>query len=89
MVAVFHQILLLQFEILITHDRPVRVCEGDVELEEILDRPHRGTAHQLLKLPRNEVAVGGIMIGHYKRGEEHGHDGHERKPLEGMYTMHE
>ncbi len=50
---------------------------------------HPGTAHQLLNLPRNKIAIGGIMLGHHKRGEEHEHDGHRRKTLEGMFTLHE
>jgi nitroreductase len=49
----------------------------------------RGNVHELLKLPRYEIVVGGLMLGHFKRGEEKGHDGHERKSLDEMYTMHE
>lgn len=50
---------------------------------------HHGTAHDILKLPRHEVVVGGIMIGHYRTGEEEGTDGHQRNPIEDMYTFHE
>ncbi len=50
---------------------------------------YRCNAHEILELPMHEIVVGGLMLGHYKRGEEHGHDGHERDPLDGMYTFHE
>lgn len=50
---------------------------------------HHGTAHEILELPRHEIVVGGIMLGHYKKGEEEPSDGHERKPLGEMYTFHE
>jgi len=50
---------------------------------------HHGTAHEILKLPHHEIVVGGLMLGHYKRGEEHGIDGHQRNALEEMYTLHE
>jgi nitroreductase len=49
---------------------------------------HHGKTHELLALPPHEVVVGGMMLGHYKRGEERGHDGHQRRPLKEMYTMH-
>lgn len=50
---------------------------------------YRGNVHELLGLPRHEIVVGGLMLGHYKRGEEKGIDGHQRKPIEDMYTFHE
>jgi nitroreductase len=50
---------------------------------------HHGKAHQLLKLPRHEIIVGGVMIGVYRKGEERGSNGRQRHALESMYTMHE
>ncbi|MDO8648866.1 MAG: nitroreductase family protein [Candidatus Peregrinibacteria bacterium] len=50
---------------------------------------HHGTAYEILKLPRHETVVGGLMLGHFKRGEEQNSNGHERNPLEEMYTFHE
>ncbi len=50
---------------------------------------YRGNAHEVLGLPLHEIVVGGLMLGHYKRGEEKGNNGHERKPLDEMYTFHE
>ena len=50
---------------------------------------YRGNVHELLGLPMHEIVVGGLMLGHYKRGEEQGHNGHQRKPLDGMYTFHD
>lgn len=50
---------------------------------------HHGPVHELLKLPRHEVIVNGIMVGHYKPGEEHSNDGRQRKDLDEIYTFHE
>lgn len=50
---------------------------------------HHGVAHEILGLPRYETVVGGLMLGHYKPGEEQGNDGHQRKPLREIYTFHE
>lgn len=50
---------------------------------------HHGDVHEILHLQKTEMVVGGIMIGHYKRGEEQSSDGHQRNPLRQMYTMHE
>lgn len=49
---------------------------------------HHGSAHEILDLPRHEIIVGGIMLGHYKKGEENPSNG-QRRPLEEMYTFHE
>jgi len=49
----------------------------------------RGNVHELLKLPMYEIVIGGLMLGHYKKGEEKGHNGHERKPLDDMCTFHD
>lgn len=49
----------------------------------------RGNVHDLLNLPHHEIIIGGLMLGHFKRGEEQGWNGHERKPMEEMYTFHE
>lgn len=50
---------------------------------------HRGPAHEILNLPRHQVVIGGVMIGHYKKGEEKPGAGHERKPLKDMYKFYE
>lgn len=50
---------------------------------------HHGKAHQVLDLPRHKVVVGGIMIGHYKKGEEQPSDGMQRHALSEMYTFYE
>lgn len=48
----------------------------------------RGKSHELLGLPRNEIVVIGMMLGHYKPGDEYA-DAHSRKPFEGTYTFHD
>jgi nitroreductase len=50
---------------------------------------HHGPVHSLLKLPRHHQVVGGVMIGHYRRGEEKPSDGRQRKALEEICTFHE
>ena len=50
---------------------------------------HHGIAHEILGLQRHVTVVGGLMIGHYKPGEEEGHDGRQRKPLVDIYTFHD
>lgn len=50
---------------------------------------HHGKAHELLGLPRHEIIVGGMMIGHYRANEDTPSDGHQRRPLEAMYTVHD
>lgn len=50
---------------------------------------HHGGAHDVLKLSPHEAVVGGIMVGHFKKGEEKASGGRQRKPLEEMYTLHE
>jgi nitroreductase len=50
---------------------------------------HHGAAHEILKLPRHEIVVGGVMIGHYRAGEEKAGKEHERKPLANVHTFHE
>ncbi len=50
---------------------------------------YRGDVHDILKLPHGEHVVGGIMLGHFRKGEEHGHDGHDRKPIADICTFHE
>jgi nitroreductase len=43
---------------------------------------HHGPAHNLLKLKDHTVVVGGLMLGHYKEGEEEASGEHERRPLD-------
>ena len=50
---------------------------------------HHGLTHELLGLPREEAIVGGVMLGHYRRGEEQSSNGRQRNPLQEMYTMYE
>jgi nitroreductase len=50
---------------------------------------HHGPAHQILNLQKHEIIVGGLMLGHFKSGEEKASGGHDRKPLEDIYTIHE
>ncbi len=50
---------------------------------------HRGEALEILNLPDEETVVGGLMIGHYRMGEEEPGSGHRRKPLKEMVTIHE
>lgn len=50
---------------------------------------YRGNVHEILKLPPHEIVVGGIMLGHYKKGEDKSANGQERGPMEEIYTMHE
>lgn len=48
-----------------------------------------GYVAEHLKIPMHEVIVGGIMLGHFRKGEETASEKHERKPLEAIYTLHE
>lgn len=49
---------------------------------------HHGKAAEVLQLPRHERVIGGILLGHFKAGEEDA-DGHQgRKVLQGMMTVH-
>lgn len=50
---------------------------------------HHGAVNDQLKLPAGHRIMGGIMLGHYKKGEETAGDGHERKPIKEIYTIHE
>jgi nitroreductase len=50
---------------------------------------HHGAPHELLKLPMSHVIVGGLMVGHLKKGEETPGSGHDRKPIKEIYTIHE
>lgn len=49
----------------------------------------RGNVHELLHLPHHEIVIGGLMLGHYKKGEEANSNGRQRKSLEDIYTFHE
>ncbi|TSC59989.1 MAG: nitroreductase [Candidatus Peregrinibacteria bacterium Greene0416_62] len=48
---------------------------------------HHGKPHEVLGLPHEEVVIGGMMLGHPKRGEASAQK--ERKPLGEIYTFHE
>lgn len=49
---------------------------------------HHGAVHEALALPRSIAVMGGVMLGHYKAGEESNSNGHDRKPLERIHTFH-
>ena len=48
---------------------------------------HHGTAYDILALPRHETVVGGLMLGHYRKGEDQSSNGRQRNPLQTMYTI--
>jgi nitroreductase len=50
---------------------------------------HHGAVHELLQLPMHERIIGGIMLGHFKKGQEKGDDGHKRNALSEIYTIHD
>jgi nitroreductase len=50
---------------------------------------YHGKPHELLQLPRHETIVGGVMLGHFKKGEEKPSGEHQRHPLKDLYTFHE
>ncbi len=50
---------------------------------------HHGQAHEILQLPRSQKVIAGLMIGHYKKGEEMPGAGHDRKALKDMYKFYE
>ncbi len=50
---------------------------------------HKGPAHEALGLHKDEIVIGGIMIGHFRRGEEGGHGLHNRHALKDTYKFYE
>ncbi len=50
---------------------------------------HHGPAHDALKLKDHQIVVGGLMLGHMKKGDEEASREHQRKPMESMVTYHE
>src|SRR3989338_2085691 len=48
---------------------------------------HHGQVHEVLKLPREQTVVGGMMLGHFKPGEEKSDEHIERKPLKSLVTF--
>ncbi len=50
---------------------------------------HHGAAFEALGLPARETVVGGIMLGRYRKGEKQPSDGHQRKALRDIVTMHD
>lgn len=48
---------------------------------------HHGKPHEVLGLPHEEVVIGGLMLGHVKKGEKLAPA--ERRPLKEMVTFHE
>ncbi len=50
---------------------------------------HQGIVHEVLRLPPTEVVIGGILLGHWKRGEEQASNGHQRRPVREQVVFHE
>lgn len=50
---------------------------------------HHGPAHDALKLKDHQVIVGGLMLGHLKKGDEDASHEHDRHPLSSMVTYEE
>lgn len=47
---------------------------------------HHGPAHDALNLKDHHIVVGGLMLGHIKKGDEEASHEHQRKPLASMVT---
>ena len=50
---------------------------------------HHGIVHEQLKLPLNHSVIGGVMLGHYKTGEEKSAEHSDRKSLDTLVTWYE
>lgn len=50
---------------------------------------HHGPVHNILKLADHHVVVGGLMLGHLKKGEEGSNNEHVRVPLSDVVTYHD
>ncbi len=50
---------------------------------------HHGPAHDALKLKDHQMVIGGLMLGHMKKGDEEASREHQRSPMEQMVTMYE
>lgn len=50
---------------------------------------HHGQVHEFLKLPRDQTVVGGVMLGHFKTGEEKSGEHFERQSLKKFVTFYE
>ncbi len=50
---------------------------------------HHGASHDALKLPKDDIIIGAVMLGYMKTGEEKTNaDEHARKELSTMYTIY-
>lgn len=49
---------------------------------------HHGKVHEILGLPHHVKVIDGMMIGHFRKGEEKASGTHERRPIQQTYTMH-
>lgn len=49
---------------------------------------HHGPSHNLLRLKDHHVIVGGLMLGHFKEGEENASGSHQRSPLTDVITRY-
>ncbi|MBP9773723.1 MAG: nitroreductase family protein [Candidatus Peribacteraceae bacterium] len=50
---------------------------------------HHGKSHDILKLQDSHIVIGGLMLGHYKPGEEEPSSGHVRKDPHDTFTIYE
>mgnify|MGYP007080468067 CR=1 FL=1 len=47
-----------------------------------------GVAHEMLKLEKNDIIVGGMLIGHLRSDEAEKALPRERKNIKDIYTLH-
>lgn len=50
---------------------------------------HQGVVHEILGLPPTQAVIGGILLGHWKRGEERASDGHQRRSVREQVKFYE
>ena len=50
---------------------------------------HQGVVHEVLRLPPTESVIGGILLGHWKRGEEKAVEGHRSSSVREHVVFHE
>lgn len=50
---------------------------------------HHGKSHDILKLKDSHIVIGGVMLGHYKSGEDEASGVHVRHNLSDIFTVYE
>jgi len=50
---------------------------------------HHGASWEALRLEPHEAVVGGVMVGHYRKGEGESAGHHQRRPLKDACMFHE